>query len=101
LAAAFDDQTIVLTDLGFRDRNGVPNNLKLCPKGAWNERMIIETAFSMLTVVCQSKKRFHRLAEYLWAHCAYLAARFNVVNALFHQWFPNDKRHMSIAEFSL
>jgi hypothetical protein len=101
LAASFDGDTVVLTDLGFRDRNGVPNNLKLCPKGTWNERMIIETAFSMLTVVCQSKKCFHRLADYLWSHCAYLAAMFNVVNTLFHQLFPNDKRRLSIAEFSL
>jgi hypothetical protein len=101
LAASFDGKTIVLTDLGFRDKNGIPQNMKLCPRGAWNERMIIETAFSMLTVVCQSKKFFHRLVEYLWSHCAYLAAMFNVVNALFHQLFPNDKRRMSIAEFSL
>ena len=44
--------TIVLADFGKRDAEGVCENLKLCPKGAWNERMLIETALSMVTVVC-------------------------------------------------
>jgi hypothetical protein len=93
--------SIVLTDLGFRDANGVPANLKLCAKGTWNERMIIETSFSMLTVVCHTKKFFHRVADHLWSHCAYLAAMFNVVTALFKRLFPKDERQRSLAEFSL
>jgi hypothetical protein len=101
LAEYYVDQSIVLTDLGFRDAEGTPPNLKLCTKGTWNERMIIETSFSMLTVVCHAKKLFHRLPDYLWSHCAYLAAMFNILNTLFHQLFPDDPRHMSIAEFSL
>lgn len=101
LAATFDEQTIALADLGFRDKDGAPANVKLCPKGTWNERMIVETAFSMFTVVCHAKKFFHRVAEYLWSHCAYLAAMFNVLNTLFHELFPNDERRLSIAEFSL
>ncbi len=101
LAAYFADESIVLTDLGFRDANGVPPNLKLCPKGTWNERMIIETTFSMLTVVCNAKKCFNRLPKYVWSHCAYLAAMFNVLTTLFRQLFPTDERQRSIAEFSL
>jgi len=101
LAATVDDQTITLADLGFRDKDGIPANVKLCPKGTWNERLIVETAFSMLTLVCPTKKCFHRLADYLWSHCAYLAAMFNVLNTLFRQLFPKDERRMSIAEFSL
>jgi hypothetical protein len=101
LAEYYVDQSIVLTDLGFRHADGIPPNLKLCAKGTWNERMIIETSFSMLTVVCQAKKFFHRLADYVWSRCAYLAATFNILNTLFHQLFPEDPRHMSIAEFSL
>jgi hypothetical protein len=101
LAAYFADESIVLSDLGFRDAQGSPPNLKLCPKGTWNERMIIETTFSMLTQVCDTKKFFHRLPDYLWSHCAYLAAMFNVLVTLFHQLFPNDERQRSIAEFSL
>jgi len=101
LAAYFADESIVLTDLGFRDANGLPPNLKVCKKGTWNERMIVETTFSMLTVVCHTKKFFHRLPDYLWSHCAYLAAMFNVLTTLFHQLFPGDERQRSIAEFSL
>jgi hypothetical protein len=101
LAAYFADESIVLTDLGFRDAKGIPPNLKPCSKGTWNERMIIETTFSMLTQVCDTKKFFHRLPDYLWSHCAYLAAMFNVLVTLFHQVFPNDERQRSITEFSL
>jgi hypothetical protein len=63
--------------------------------------MIIETTFSMLTLVCHAKKFFHRLPEYLWSHCAYLAAMFNVLVALFQELFPDDERSRSLAEFSL
>lgn len=97
-----DGDTITLSDLGFRCAAGIPQNLKVCPKGTWNERMIVETAFSMLTVVCHSKKLFHRLAIYLETHFAYLAAMFNTLLHLFHQLHPDEPAHkMSIAEFSL
>jgi hypothetical protein len=101
LAEYYAEQSIVLTDLGFRDKDGIPSNLKVCPKGTWNERMIVETSFSMLTLVCHTKKFFHRRADYLWSHLAYLAAMFNVLTTLFHQLFPDDTRRRSIAEFSL
>ena len=63
--------------------------------------MIIETSFSMLTLVCHTKKFFHRAAAHLWSHCAYLAAMFNVVTTLFKRLFPDDERQRSLAEFSL
>ena len=43
---------LVLSDLGFRCKVGIPENLKLCLKGTWNDRMVVETSFSLLTVVC-------------------------------------------------
>lgn len=95
-------QTISLADLGFRCADGIPDNLKLCEKGTWNERMIIETAFSLLTVVCHMKKIFHRLTDYIEAHLAYATAMFNVLLSLYHQLHPDQPAHkMSIAEFSL
>lgn len=100
-AEYFADTSLVLTDLGFRDKDGLPSNLKICPKGTWNERMIIETTFSMLTWVCHTKKFFHRVACHLFSHCAYLAAMFNVVTALFKQLFPKDERQRALADFSL
>jgi len=102
LVETLKDESIVLSDFGFRCKAGIPANLKLCAKGTWNERMVIETIFSMLTVVCQAKKMHHRLEAYLNARLAYLAAMFNVLVALFHQLHPEaDKFQLSIAEFSL
>lgn len=100
--AKLEGQTITLTDLGFRCQDGVPANIKLCEKGTWNERMIIETAFSMLTVVCHMKKIFHRVADYIEARLAFTMSMFNVLLALYHELYPNEPEHkMSIAEFSL
>ncbi len=95
-------ETISLSDLGFRCAEGIPDNLKLCQKGTWNERMIVETSFSLLTVVGHMKKIFHRLSHYIEARMAYAAAMFKVLLDLFHQWHPDAPAHqMSIAEFSL
>ena len=92
-------QTISLSDLGFRCADGVPENLKLCEKNTWNERMIVETVFSLLTVVCDMKKIFHRLADYIEARFAYVAAMFNILLSLFHQLYPDLSAHkISIAE---
>ncbi len=98
----FATEAIVLADLGFRCAKRLPANLKLCVKGTWNERMLIETAWSLLTVVCQAKKIFHRTATHLEARLAYTAAMFNTLLALFHQLHPEaDPFKLSIAEFSL
>lgn len=102
LVEVWNGETISLSDWGFRCKDGIPANLKLCPKGTWNERMLVETSFSMITVVCGAKKLFHRLAPYIQAHLAYLVAMFNVLLGLFHQVHPDAPAHqMSIAEFSL
>lgn len=95
-------QTIVLADLGFRSKDGVPENLKLCEKGTWNERMCVETALSMVTLVCDLKRIRHRAAEYIQARLAYVSAMFNVLLDLFHRLNPSvDPFKMSIAQFSL
>lgn len=102
LAESLAGQTIVLADLGFRDQDGIPDNLKLCPKGTWNERMVVETALSMVTVVCHLKKMSHRLAGYIQARLAFVGGMFNVLLDLFDQLHPDTHRfQMSIAEFSL
>jgi hypothetical protein len=92
---------LVLTDLGFRCKAGTPENLKLCLKGTWNDRMCIETTFSLLTVVCHAKHMFHRTAHHLQARLAYLAAMFNVLIGLNRHLHPDDPFHISIAQFSL
>ena len=63
--AEYDQEAILLADWGFRCAAGVPNNVKICKKGTWNERMLVETSFSLLTVVCHAKKIHHRLEAYI------------------------------------
>jgi hypothetical protein len=101
LVALVKEDGVVLSDLGFRCKDGVPDNLKLCLKGTWNDRMMVETTFSLLTVVCQAKKMFHRTATHLEAHLAYMAAMFNVLLGLDRQLHPDHAFKLSIAEFSL
>jgi hypothetical protein len=99
---AWEGQTITLSDWGFRCAEGLPDNLKVCQKGTWNERMMVETAFSLLTVICNMKKIFHRVADYIEARLAYTMVMFNVLLALYHELHPDEPPHkMSIAEFSL
>ena len=95
-------QTIVLADYGFRDQEGVPENMKICKKGTWNERMCVETAFSLVTVICDLKRIRHRSSEYIQARLSYVSAMFNVLLDLFQIIHPDaDAYQMSIAEFSL
>src|SRR5262249_47802995 len=56
-----DGRMIVLSDTAFHAAEGDPANLKLCQRGEWEERMLVETVLSMLTVVCHFKKVMHRV----------------------------------------
>jgi len=95
LLAKYDGQMIVLCDSGFHAQAGDPPNCKICKRGTWNERMLIETLFSMLTTVCHTKKMRHRLWRYLQARLAYLMALYNILV----QW--HGAVCLSIAPFSL
>ena len=102
LIAGLKDQMLVLADLGFPARSADPPNLKLCRRGEWNERMMVETVLSMLTLVCHFKKVMHRVWDYFRARLAFTMAAFN----LLVQWDglkADDEGfvHLSIAEFSL
>ena len=98
----YDGQAVILADWGFRCADGVPTNVKICKKGTWNDRMIVETSFSLLTVVANAKKIYHRLEAYIDARLAYTVAMFNVCLKLFHALHPDESEFkMSIAEFSL
>ena len=102
LIRRFEGDMIVLTDQGFVAASGNPANMKPVKKGTWNDRMLVETFYSMLTVVCHSKKMTHRVWEYFCMRLAFLVALFN----LLVQWegLPLDERgcgHRSLAPFSL
>ncbi len=102
LLEEYDAQAVILADWGFRCAQGVPANVKICRKGTWNDRMPVETTFSLLTFVCNAKRIFRRVEDYIEARLAYMAAMFNVLLQLFHQLHPGESMFkMSIAEFAL
>ncbi len=102
LIQRFEDQMVILGDTGFHAREGDPSNLKLCKRGEWNERMMVETVLSMLTLVWHFKKVMHRVWDYFRARLAFTMAAFN----LMVQWQglkPNAQGfvHLSIAQVTL
>lgn len=84
LLSQYNQQAIVLVDLGFRDPNGVPQCLKLCQHKTWSERMWIERLFSQITRFFGAKKRNHRTELGFTAWWAYLVIAINLIAA-----FPN------------
>ena len=102
VAEAVSDTSIVFGDEGFRKADGIPDNMKLCKKGMWNERMFVETALSMVTIVCDLKRMRHRVEDYVATRLACVSAMFNVLLELYHDLHPDaHPMKMSIAEFSL
>jgi hypothetical protein len=102
LIAQFEEEMIVLADSNFHAQTGDPMNLKICPRGTWNVRMVIETVLSMLTTVCHLKKVGHRVWKYFQARLAFTMAAFNVL-VQWHGLKPdaNGFVPLSIAEFTL
>ena len=96
------EQMVVFADEAFAKVDWHPANLKLCKRGEWNDRMLVENVLSMLTLVCHFKKVMHRVWEYFKSRLGYTMALFN----LLVQWFglePDETGfvHLSIAQFSL
>src|SRR6266481_963516 len=67
------------SDTGFHAAEGDPANLTLCQRGEWEDRMLVETVLSMLTLVCHLKKVMHRGWAYFQARLAFTMAAFNVL----------------------
>ena len=102
LVKQFADQMVVLVDTGFHGRSGDPANMKVCKRGTWNGRMLIETVLSMLTTVCHLKKSAHQQADYFRARVAFILSAFNLL-VQWHGLKPDEQGmvHLSLAEFSL
>jgi hypothetical protein len=101
LIAQFDHRMIVLTDTGFHAKTGDPANMKICQRGTWNVRMLVETVLSMLTTVFHGKKMRHRVWAYFRGHLAWAMAAFNILAQWTLEVDDDGMVHMSIAEFSL
>ena len=82
LIKKYDGQMLILGDSGFHVKTTSeqcdPENLKVCKRGVWNERMLIGTVLSMLTHTCHIKKVGHRVWSGLKARLAFALAAFNV-----------------------
>ena len=95
-------QMVLFSDEAFVKKDWHPENLKICKRGEWNTRMIVETVLSMLTLVCHFKKVMHRKWEYFKSRLAYTMAMFNVLV----QWDgiqadDDGSIHFSLAPFNL
>ena len=86
----------------FHATEGDPSNLKLCQRGEWEDRMLVETVLSMLTLVCHFKKVRHRVWTYFHARLAFTMAACNIL-VQWHGFQPNTSGFvpLSMAEFSL
>jgi hypothetical protein len=96
------DQMVVFADTGFVKVDWLAPNLRICQRGQWNSRMLIETILSMLTQVCHLKQVTHRCWAYFKTRLAFTMALFN----LLVQWeglsIDDDGFvPLSIAQFSL
>jgi hypothetical protein len=102
LVDSVSDEMVVFSDTGFDKKDWHPTNLKLCKRGEWNTRMVVETMLSMLTTVCHFKKVAHRVWSYFESRLGYTMALFNLL-VQWHGLQPDDDGvvHLSIAEFSL
>src|SRR5438093_6277842 len=102
LIRQFEERMIVLSNTGFHAAAGDPTNLKLCPRGEWQDRMLVETVLSMLTLVCHFKQVMHRGWAYFQARLAFTMAAFNVL-VQWHGFQPYASGFvpLSMAEFSL
>jgi hypothetical protein len=74
-----DGRMMVLSDTACQAAAGDPANLTLCPRGEWEDRMLVETVLSMLTVGCHCKKVMPRVWAYCQARLAFTMAACNVL----------------------
>jgi hypothetical protein len=102
LPKRIDTTTIVLGDGHFHDKDGLSKNVKVCKRGHWNDRMVIETVFSMMTRAWGVKKRDTRSWGAFEVFWAYAAAAFNILTA-WHGLKPDERGFvpLSIKEFVL
>jgi hypothetical protein len=97
-----DGRMIVLSDTGFHAAEGDPAHLKLCPRGEWQDRMLVETVLSMLTLLCHLTKVMHHVWASFQARLAFTMAACNGL-VQWHGFQPNASGFvpLSITVFSL
>ena len=96
------DQMVVFADMSFEKKDWHPTNLRLCKRGEWNVRMVVETVLSMLTYICDFKHSRHKVWAYFETKLDFTMALFNIL-VQWHGFQPDETGFvpLSIAEFSL
>ena len=96
------DQLLVVSDTGFEKRDWRPTNLKIGQRGEWNSRLLIESVWSMVTLVGHLTNVSHRIGTYVERRLGYTLALFNLlVQGHGLQPDENGSVPLSIPEFSL
>lgn len=98
LIEKFKDTMHLFGDNGFHrsaKRGGDPENLTICQRGQKNERMLVETIFSLFTRILHLKRLGNRDWDSVESRLAFAVAAYN----LLVNW--NGKANLSIAEFAL
>ena len=72
---------IILADTGYndKDKSKIPENLKLCKKGVWNDRMYIESLFSLWKRMLNTKQMMVKTLNGFSARASYLSALTNIL----------------------
>ena len=102
LVDQFKEQMVIFADMAFEKVDWHPDNLRLCQRGEWNVRMLVETVLSMLTYICDFKRSRHKVWTYFEAKLGFTMALFNIL-VQWHGFQPDENGFfaLSIAEFSL
>jgi len=96
------DDMVVFADMGFAKKDWFPLNLRLCQRGEWNVRMLVETVLSMFTYICDFKHSRHKVWSFFETKVGFTMALFNIL-VQWHGFSPDETGFvpLSIAEFSL
>lgn len=96
------EHMVLFADEGFVKPDWHPDNLKICKRGEWNSRMIVETVLAILTLINHFKKVMHRQWAYFQSRLAYTMAMFNVL-VQWDGWGIDEEGavHFHLAPFSL
>lgn len=102
LVDQFKEQMVIFADMAFEKADWQPDNLRLCHRGEWNVRMLVETVLSMLTYICDFKRSRHKVWTYFETKLGFTMALFNIL-VQWHGFQPDENGFfpLSIAEFSL
>ena len=100
LVRQFEERMIILSDTGFHAAEGDPANLKLCQRGQWQDRMLVKTVLSMLTLITHCKKVMHRVWAYFQARLAFTMAAFNVLVQWHGRLSPQGGTLYGVNDFS-